>query len=289
MESIYYSITWACHRKCRHCYEDRFRPYVREALAAVVAEAREAFPRIVANLPEQMTYLDLETPLPGGGWQERTGRIILSGGEVLVEAIREPVLYPLLERLRDKYRDRCKLIVQTTGDLLTERIIGDLLERGVWMIQVAGMDDFHVGFEGDRRVPLQERLTRWFEAAGMKQRTGLRQVGDLSLFISGFFGDSLRRKLVDVDYYASIGGTAYTALSRFETDALASVFAELAENFVAFVDVLSEVSERTSCASNADLLRLYERWLRTGSQRSGQLLIERGVVPNLSAKTSRVQ
>ena len=97
------------------------------------------------------------------------------------------------------------------------------------------------------------------------------------------------RKLVDVDYYVSIGGCAYNALSRVETDTFSPVFAELGEKFVGFVDVLSEVSERTSCASNADLLRLYEKWLKTGSRRSGQLLVERGVVPNASIKTTRIQ
>jgi hypothetical protein len=38
-----------------------------------------------------------------------------------------------------------------------------------------------------------------------------------------------------------------------------------------------------------DLLRLYERWLRTGSARSGRLLVERGVVPNASLKGARIQ
>ena len=67
------------------------------------------------------------------------------------------------------------------------------------------------------------------------------------------------------------------------------MFAELADEFVAFVGVLSEVSERTPCTSNTDLLRLYETWLRTGSPRSGQLLVQRGVVPNQSIKNSRIQ
>lgn len=138
-------------------------------------------------------------------------------------------------------------------------------------------------------TPMALRLAEALDAAGMRQRASLRQIGDLSLFTSGFFADSLNRKLVDVDYYVSIGGIAYTALSRYETDAFSSVFAELAENFVQFVDVLSEVSERTSCCSNADLLRLYERWLKTGSRRSGQLLAERGVVPSLAAGITRVQ
>jgi hypothetical protein len=141
----------------------------------------------------------------------------------------------------------------------------------------------------DDAEPLALRLTQALEGGGLRQRESLRQIGDVSLFISGFFADSLHRKLVDVDYYVSIGGCAYNALSRVETDTFSSVFAELAENFVGFVDVLSEVSERTSCASNADLLRLYEKWVKTGSRRSGQLLAERGVVPNASIRSVRIQ
>jgi len=137
--------------------------------------------------------------------------------------------------------------------------------------------------------PLALQLARALDAGGAQQRLSLRQIGDLSLFISGFFADSLRRKLVDVDYYVLIGGYAYGSLSRVESAAFSPVFAELAEKFVAFVDVLGEVSERTLCSSsNADLLRLYERWLQTGSRRSAQLLVERGVIPNASVKT-RVQ
>ncbi len=132
--------------------------------------------------------------------------------------------------------------------------------------------------------PLSIQLMRALESGGMRQRASLKQIGDLSLFIAGFFSESLNRKLVDVDYYASIGGRAYHALSRVETDTFSPVFAELGSKFVDFVEVLSEVSERTSCATNVDLLRLYEKWVKTGSRRSGQLLVERGVVPNASIK-----
>jgi hypothetical protein len=144
------------------------------------------------------------------------------------------------------------------------------------------------GFADDAQ-PMATRLVQALESGGMRQRASLREIGDRSLFVSGFFSDSLNRKLVDVDYYVAIGGHAYNALSRQETDQLAPVFAELADKFVGFVDVLSEVSERTFCGSNADLLRLYEKWLKTGSRRSGQLLVERGVVPNASIATTRVQ
>ena len=134
--------------------------------------------------------------------------------------------------------------------------------------------------------PLSVRLAQALESGGMRQRASLKQIGDLSLFIAGFFSESLNRKMVDVDYYATIGGRAYHALSRVETDTFSPVFAELGSKFVDFVDVLSEVSERTSCATNVDLLRLYEKWIKTGSRRSGQLLAERGVVPNASIKAT---
>ena len=119
--------------------------------------------------------------------------------------------------------------------------------------------------------PLLVRLVQALESGGMRQRASLKQIGDLSLFIAGFFSESLNRKMVDVDYYATIGGRAYHALSRVETDTFSPVFAELGSKFVDFVDVLSEVSERTSCATNVDLLRLYEKWIKTGSRRSGHM------------------
>jgi hypothetical protein len=128
-------------------------------------------------------------------------------------------------------------------------------------------------------MPIGPRLVQALERGGVQRRAELREIADLSLFMSGFFSDSFARKPVDVDYYIAIGGSAYGALSRFDTDTLSPVFGELARKFVGFVDVLSEVSERTSCSSNTDLLRLYQKWLKTGSPLSGQILVARGLVP----------
>jgi hypothetical protein len=188
MESIYYVIAWACHRRCVHCYEDRFRPYRRSEIGEVVAQAQRTWPRIVENLPERMVYRDPASAEPE---RERIGRIILSGGEVLIDPVREPVLYPLLEALQAKYRGEAKIVIQTTGDLVTLKIIGELLARGVWMISVAGMDDFHVGMEGEKREPLRARLTGWFEAAGMTLsglEAGTRKWCDEDGPVFSFFG-----------------------------------------------------------------------------------------------------
>ena len=142
---------------------------------------------------------------------------------------------------------------------------------------------------GGDEAPLGLRLARAMQDAGIAQRDGLRKVGDLSLFISGFFSDSLNRRLVDVDYYIQLGEFAYGSLARRGDDTLADAFDELSEKFTAFVDILGEVSERTALTSNADLLRLYEKWMRTRSRRSGDLLVARGIVPNNSVASRFIQ
>jgi hypothetical protein len=135
-------MTYLCHRTCGHCYEDRFRPYYGEELAQVLAQSRANFPRVIANLPPRMQYLDQD-----GLW--KTGSIILAGGEILLPGVRESVLYPALDLLREKYAAAggVKLIVQTTGDTLSPQIATELKQHGVWMVSVSGIDAFHQGLE----------------------------------------------------------------------------------------------------------------------------------------------
>ncbi len=143
----------------------------------------------------------------------------------------------------------------------------------------AGSDDEALGV----------RFVKALQAAGIAQRDGLRKVGDTSLFISGFFSDSLNRRLVDVDYYIQLGESAYGSLARQGDQVLGEVFDELAGKFTSFVDILAEVSERSALTSNTDVLRLYEKWLRTKSRRSGNLLAARGIVPNSSVGSRFIQ
>ena len=146
----------------------------------------------------------------------------------------------------------------------------------------------HIARVDNEEQPLGIRLARALQDAGIRQRDGLKQVGDLSLFISGFFADSLNRRLVDIDYYIQLGECAYGSLSRQDAT-FGEVFSELSEKFPAFVDVLGEVSEQSALTSNSDVLRLYERWVRTKSRHSGDLLVSRGIVPNASVGSRFIQ
>ena len=85
MESIYWVMCWACHRRCKHCYEGRFRPYVRDELAGVVREAERNAPLVMANLPPRMTYRQAVAAGPVvGEWAEHGD----AGGQFLQPMVR---------------------------------------------------------------------------------------------------------------------------------------------------------------------------------------------------------
>jgi hypothetical protein len=134
--------------------------------------------------------------------------------------------------------------------------------------------------------PLGLKLLNAMGASPRERRTHLREIGDTSLFVCGFWGDSLNRSLVDVGYYTDLGEMAYRELAHSapvpapDGVRVRGVFGELAHNFSRFVGVLMTISRRTARGrSPADVVRLYERWLRTKSSWAARRLAEEGVLP----------
>lgn len=143
--------------------------------------------------------------------------------------------------------------------------------------------------EGVRLKPLAHMLAEASEARSAQQRDEqLRRLGDVSLFIAGFFAQSFARKLIDIDYHIAMGGRAYGTLAEHLRNSLrgqaySAVFLELAQKFQRLVDVLNEVAEMAYTHTDKDILRLYEIWLKTGSPRAYKILRRLGVAPVPSA------
>jgi hypothetical protein len=141
-----------------------------------------------------------------------------------------------------------------------------------------------------RLKPLAMMLGEALEAPTREARfRGLQRLGDVSLFMAGFFSAGFARKLIDVDYHIAMGGQAYGALAEScpsnRARTMRQVFAELATKFQPMVDALNEISESAYQHSDSDLLRLYELWMKTGSERSRQLLRKLGVEPAPAARS----
>lgn len=108
------------------------------------------------------------------------------------------------------------------------------------------------GGDGVAIKPLAMTYGEALHENGAQRRTRLLQrLGDTALFIAGMFTDSLKSRIVDVDYYIAMGAAAYSSLSDaaqhdVSLGRAASIFDELTRKFRDFVDVLNEVSERAA-------------------------------------------
>jgi len=126
--------------------------------------------------------------------------------------------------------------------------------------------------------PLALILLKALAAERRERAAHLKRLGDTSLFVSGFFGDSLARSAVDERYYRAMGERAYEALADVERGArLEALYAELAQRFEQLTDCLAEIAELADLRSNRGLLRLYERFQLTRSERVAEKLRARGV------------
>lgn len=142
------------------------------------------------------------------------------------------------------------------------------------------------GFIKSARLDNEPLANKYMKALGsrrVEQAQLFKELGDLALFISGFFSDSLNRKIIDIDYYILMGASSYgqlVAIYRGSSGApLVPLFSELEEKFAVFVNVLAEVSERSRLTTSRDILRVYERWLKTRSGQAENILRDLGISP----------
>jgi hypothetical protein len=199
------------------------------------------------------------------------------GGSLITQAsLREYFHNELHEAMnRQKIRAESETLSYLTNLLTMYARSDELFEQTDYGVDIKPLAVIYSDALNESSVQLRTRL--------------LQRLGDTALFIAGVFADSLNRKLVDVDYYVAMGGTAYAQVSDFmrayrSVKSLATLFDELREKFVDFVDVLNEVSERSHLASDKDVLRLYEIWVRTGSKRSAAQLRKLGIEPVQTGK-----
>src|ERR1700690_2844990 len=139
--------------------------------------------------------------------------------------------------------------------------------------------------DGLRIRPLAHMLADALEApsAAARQR-GLQRLGDVSLFVAGFFARSFARRLIDIDYHIAMGGNAYSSLAdtmqrSTSGRSIAAIYPQLAQKFQRLVDEVNEATEMSYRHTDADILRLYEIWMKTGSGRAHGLLNRLGVQP----------
>jgi hypothetical protein len=195
----------------------------------------------------------------------------------------------LLENPRDYFVDSVEAALRRLNfspSTLSRAYLVDLLEHFMLSHNL-----FAVDLETGKlkRETLAEMYLRAQNSPPPKRQDLLKRLGDSSLYISGFFGDSLNRKVVDIDYYVDMGGVAYgTLASDAQDETLSQVYGEYSVRFAEFVDVLTYISQSSSIQTNEDLLRLYDRYMATGSRLAEEQLVEKGLI-NADLQKSKSQ
>lgn len=191
-------------------------------------------------------------------------------------------------------KDAASRLIQTKD--LSEFFRDEVKEAsGNLGVEISDLSEFYVvnllcevSKAGGRPLPGDEPLAliykRALESSLADRMRLLKHLGDAALTMAGLFSEFIERSLVDMDYYVSMGGNAYGNLSdimgtqpRGET--FAEVYGTLAVRFTTFVDILTQVADGfVQLGDHSDLLKVYDRWNRTGSARAHKLLLQRGLI-----------
>lgn len=116
------------------------------------------------------------------------------------------------------------------------------------------------------------------QQADARQAGCLRDVGDQCLLFSGLFPQIAEKRLVRVSYFVNIGRSAYDQLSSLVDQQSERLFSNLADGFVAIMDVLHAM-RGLSGAPVLQPLAAAELWADTGSRSAWNALAESGRVP----------
>ncbi len=144
-------------------------------------------------------------------------------------------------------------------------------------------------------TPLALLHKRAIESSPDMQIRIYKKLGDISLYVTGYFQDSLHRKTVDADYYISMGSGAYHRISHLmqnhhRDEHFTRVYQDLAREFRNLVALMTELADDFPTRENPNIIAIYERWNRTGSDRLRRILEDEGILPvNLNSSKSTQQ
>lgn len=139
------------------------------------------------------------------------------------------------------------------------------------LTEFARSDAAFAGTDRGEKPVLADLLVRAQESDPVEAIRLYKHMGDSSLYLSGFFPGAVERGPTSVDYYVSVGGSAYDAVSRMVRSTAATssaLYAELADRFRELVELLCAMSlhgERSRKLDDAEVLSLVDRYRRASS------------------------
>lgn len=145
------------------------------------------------------------------------------------------------------------------------------------LVEFMRSENVYAGTDKGSGPVLADLFSRAQEADDAEAVRIYKHMGDSSLYLTGFFTEGIG----SVDYYVSMGGSAYSAvagLMRPTAATSSALFAELSDRFPALVDLLMAMSLSAAPPTDGRVLSLVERYERTGDPKVLDALKAQGIV-----------
>ena len=143
----------------------------------------------------------------------------------------------------------------------------------------------------DGRKSMSTLAERWLSAGHLETHQRLevlKRLGDSSLYVCGFFSESLKRKLVDVDYYIEMGGNAYKSLASYnQGKQVSEIYEEFSTRFSDFAEILFVISQKSKISMSGDLLTMFDQVLARDSNSAKHELAKQGIFSTPGLKKTK--
>ncbi len=181
--------------------------------------------------------------------------------------------HDVLESTPDFFTQLVKKEMAESGisaSLEVKNYLGDLLQSYILADHLFS----EISSSGRRHIKtLAELYLQTYSSSTGLKRSTLKQVGDRSLYMSGFFREALKRKSVSVDYYISMGKRAYQTLANLQNQ---NLFNELADRFLDLMFILFRI-QKSNLKETSYILSLLNQYMETNSLHYKEELMRYGI------------
>lgn len=90
------------------------------------------------------------------------------------------------------------------------------------------------------------RLLESYQLPKEKQKNAIKDIGETSLLLCGYFSESLNKKIIDIKYYNEVGIRAYSLLDSFVPTAFntPNFFGKMSRRFIDITQLITLLAEQ---------------------------------------------
>lgn len=173
--------------------------------------------------------------------------------------------------MQEYFKEAISLAIKRSKSAFSQELQAYLVHL---LTDFARSDKVYAGINTGEEPILVLLLERALESPPQEANRIFKQIGDSTLYLSGFFGEKTQATGVSNQYYFSMGEDAYLRLAR---NTHIAVYRELSHAFERLVFLLRQVSLAHKTPTSEEILGWIEQYKRSRSLELKTLLLQNGV------------